>query len=214
MNNGKLDGLKEKIENSGNSNSVDQAIERQGSSGDSEDVVRLEKRLEKLIEAYREQETIIKDQESTINRQQDEIDQLKRRLNEPVTSTTRPTTTPSRNTESSGGGNSLEDLLREADEALGTSSSSSTPVNRRTIGTWKYSYSGVTGDIEFYEDRGRLFSKVTIDGDTRMDISELQRSGDRFTVTGSRYGEYYELKNNGDLDAFDRNGYQTTCRLQ
>lgn len=223
MDTGKLDGLKDKIENVGSSNSVERAINNKSGSGD---ISKLEKDLEKITAAYREQQSIIEEQQATINRQIDEIERLKKQGGTTNTSsntnngspatttnTSPPTTTASTRTT---GSQSLDELLKEADDVLGTSSSSTTPSsgNQRTIGTWRYSYSGVTGNVEFYEDRGKLFSKVTIDGDSRMDISELSRSGERFTVLGSRTSEYYILKQNGDLDAYDNNGYQTTCKLQ
>jgi len=33
-------------------------------------------------------------------------------------------------------------------------------------------------------------------------------------VHGSRSGEYYSIRQNGDLDAYDQSGYLTTCRLK
>ena len=215
MNTGQLDGLKEKIENTGSGNAVERALERKGGNGD---IDKLEKDLEKITAAYREQQSIIEDQQATINRQVDEIEKLNKQLgnsNNTTQTSNKPSTTTTASTPTTGS-QSLDDLLKEADDALGTSTttSPSTSANQRTIGTWRYSYSGVTGNVEFYEDRGKLFSKVTIDGDSRMDISELSRAGDRFTVVGSRTAEYYILKQNGDLDAYDTNGYQTTCKLQ
>ncbi len=209
-----IDGLKDKFEQTTVDSPLDQDIAPNKNESKDEAVLRLERRLEKIIEAYREQETIIKNQEKTINQQQDEIDRLKS-TSTATTNPTQPTRTSNTNP-SSTGSVSLDELLREADASMGKTTKSSTSKTssavRSTLGKWRYSFANVDGEIEFYQDRGRIYSLITVDGSSKTQIDELRKSGNRFDVVDSPMGEYYLLKTNGDLDAYDRNGYQTTCR--
>lgn len=217
---GTWDKIKDKVEQN-EGNSVDRTIQekrdRIEKPADNSD---LQNDFSRLREAYEEQEELLAEQEQTIKNLQDENDALKLRLNEAPasTSSTRPTTIPTR-TEPANNNNSgtpsLDDLLREADSNLGTSSGntggSSLGGNRENLGKWNFSFSGSSGDIEFYRQNGKLFASTSIQGDNRINIDELTPAGDRFTVNNSVTGEYYVLLNNGNLEAYDRNGFQTTC---
>ena len=217
---GTWDKIKDKVENR-DSNSVERSIENRNeriSPTSIEDLTN-DERYGRLRQAYEEQEALIKKQEETIADLQKQIDELKQaqsstrndRINIPPP--TRQDDRPS-STSTSEGTPSLDDLLREADIGSSgtTNPSPSTNANRRSLGIWSFNYSGANGEIEMYEQNGKVMSRITVSGDNRVTIDELSLSGDRLVVNGSPTGEYYILKSNGDLDAFDQNGFQTTCR--
>ncbi|MFT6810372.1 MAG: hypothetical protein ACJA01_003615 [Saprospiraceae bacterium] len=220
LDNGHLDNLKDKIEQRDTGTTIDTSPETISINPSNEDLSRLQNRFDELIKGYLEQEATIKEQAIVIAQQNQELENLKTNVNSRTSPNTRTsntttpintgTTTPSSTT----GSASLDDLLREADQNLGTTPTTPTPTNtgRQTLGNWQFSFSGVQGSIELYQDRGKSFSKTTINGSGQMNVDELTRQGDRFNVVGSQTGEYYIVKSNGDLDAYDQNGYQTTCR--
>jgi len=215
LDNGHLDTLKDKIEQTESSKTIDTSPEPISVNPSNEELVRLQNRFDELRKGYLQQEATIKEQATTIAQQKQEIENLKNNTSTSTPSSgnnTQPTS--GTNAPASTGSSSLDDLLREADEKLGTTPSTSTNSSgvRQTLGNWQFSFSGVQGNIEFYEDRGKLFSKTTISGSGQMNVDELSRQGDRFNVIGSKTGEYYIVKSNGDLDAYDQGGYQTTCR--
>ncbi len=220
LDNGHLDSLKDKIEQRDSGTTIDTSPETISTNPSNEELTRLQNRFDGLRKGYLEQEATIKEQASMIEQQKQEIENLKTGVNSGTSSNNGTTSLPkTSNTEtntpnSTTGSSSLDDLLREADQNLGTTPTTTTPtsVGRQTLGNWKFSFSGAQGSIEFYQDRGKLFSKTTIDGSGQMNVDELTRQGDRFNVAGSKTGEYYIVKSNGDLDAYDQNGYQTTCR--
>ncbi|MEL6389128.1 MAG: hypothetical protein AAFQ02_03135 [Bacteroidota bacterium] len=84
------------------------------------DTRRLERKLQQLIETIREQQTTIDQQQKTLNDQQDLIVQLKRRLGESTASPTQTQASPESNQprETPDSGESLEELLKEADRAM------------------------------------------------------------------------------------------------
>lgn len=220
---GTWDKIKDKIENK-DGNSVERSIE---DNRDRLDPITLDNsdtgdRYDKLRSAYEEQEKLISEQQRTIEELRGQVESLK---NNQPTQTDQATIPPPVNvpstrtnpTPSSGGTPSLDDLLREADGSSGTSgtspSTSGSSSARLSIGRWQFSFSGSQGDLEFYQQNGKLLSRITLEGDNRVNVDELQRSGqDRFNVVNSQTGEYYILRSNGDLDAYDQNGFQTTCR--
>lgn len=171
----------------------------------------------RLREAYEEQELILAQQDQKIKDLQSENDALRKRLNEaPSRTQTTPSSTRNNDnrTSNSGSNPSIDDLLREADSNLGTSSdvgSRNDTGQKITLGSWSYTFSGTRGIIEFYQQNGRLFSRTSAQGSTALDIDELKKSGDRFTVLNSPDGEYYVLRRDGDLDAYARSGFQVTC---
>ncbi len=214
---GTWDKIRDKVENN-DKNSVERTIEARNERIEptSAEDITADERYGRLRRAYDEQEEIIKKQERTILELQAEIDRLKAnqgtqsdQINIPPASQDEPTPTTS-----SSDAPSLDDLLREADSNLGTSDSNNTSstTSRRSLGKWSFSYSGANGELEFYEQDGKVLSRITVEGDNRVNINEIVLSGDRFLVRNSPTGEYYILRNNGDLDAYDQNGFQTTCR--
>ena len=178
----------------------------------------LQTRFDRLRSAYEEQELLLAKQDQTIKNLQAENDALRKRLNEPAsaqvpqtTPQTRPAETQPSNTDSP----SLEELLREADSNMGNTPSTSTSEeasgSRTTIGAWNFNYSGATGVMEFFRQNDRLFSRISIEGDNRLNIDELETRGNRIYVKNSPTGEYYIPVSNGNLEAYDENGFQTTC---
>ena len=217
---GTWDKIKDKVEDRDRS-SVERTLDQKREQLDPATLQDLDadERYGRLRRAYEEQENVIRQQEQTIAQLKKEIEDLKSQS--ATISNDRATIPPPRRDEpssSSGttqdGTPSLDDLLREADmKSSGTPSSNTGSSARQTIGTWQFTYSGTRGQLEFYQQGGRLLSRITVEGDNRVTVDELQRSGqDRFDVIGSRTGEYYILRSNGDLDAYDQNGFQTTCR--
>ena len=223
LDNGHLDNLKDKIEQRDTGSTVDPSPEAATIEPYNEDHRRLQNRFDELRKGYLDQEAKIREQSSIIASQKQEIENLKASVNNGSTSNPNNNRTNTGSNEastpSSSGSSSLDDLLREADQNLGTTPPPTTSSNtvRQTLGNWTFSFSGVQGNIEFYQDRGKLFSKTTINGSGQMNVEELTSQGktsqgNRFNVSGSKTGEYYLIKSNGDLDAYDSNGYQTTCR--
>lgn len=218
LDNGHLDNIKDKIEQRDTGNKVETSTETLTIEPSNDDHRRLQNRFDELKKGYLEQEAKIKELSNIVTSQKEEIENLKSNAN--IGSTSNSSNTPvntgstDNSNSSSTGSSSLDDLLREADQNLGTTPPPTSPSNlgRQNLGNWTFSFSGVQGSIEFYQDRGKLFSKTTINGSGQMNVDELTRQGDRFNVIGSQTGEYYIVKSNGDLDAYDRNGYQTTCR--
>jgi hypothetical protein len=147
-----------------------------------------------------------------------ELPRAQERVPEPSSRSSQSTTTPT-------GENvpSLDDLLREADLETGASTGDNRTTRRsdqsavrNTLGSWSFSFDTgrnvMEGTIEFFAQEGRLFSDTRVRGDNALDIDELDKSGDRFSVRDSPTREYYVLRRDGDLDAFDQNGFQVTCR--
>ena len=211
---GTWDDIKSKVENR-DKNSVERTIEQQDDQNSYQ-------RNDKLREALQNQEEIIENQRVRIEELERELEQLKgvrtrtnseqqAQVNPPQTNTNTQPPTTTTNTDNP----SLSDLLNEADGNVGTPTTPSdapTAASSKTLGKWSFTYSNMRGQIEFVEQNGGLFSKIYVEGDSRVTIDELKKTGDRFNVIRSRTGEYYVLKINGDLDAYDQNGFQTTCR--
>jgi len=188
--------------------------------------------IDKNEQIIREQERRIQElerQNQDLQNQRSEIDtrvQTDTRTNIPPASTQREpssTTTQNNNTRTTapGGAPSLDDLLREADQNVGNSTrtpsgreNTSSSSAKRTLEKYSFAFQNISGVIELYSQDGRIFSRTVYNGNTRVDISELIRQGDKFIVRDSPTGEYYVLRRDGDLDAYDQNGYQTTCRRQ
>ena len=224
---GTWDKIRDKIEDR-DRNSVERTIDEKRIPielpSDNSD---LADQFERLRQAYEEQELVLAKQDQTIKNLQEENESLRKRLNDPLigsippsNTSTEPSDTRSQdntgspNTSGTSGSPSLDDLLKEADSNLGTNTGNSggdAVGTRTTLGEWNFNFSGSTGIIEFYRQDNRLFSRVSIEGDNRINIDELTRSGDRFSVNNSQEGEYYVLLSNGNLEAHDSNGFQTTC---
>jgi len=225
---GTWDKIKDKVETS-DSNSVEDAISNKPKSGD--DILRdIERgtntssndRTSQRADDRRqtEQDRIIEEQRRKIEELERRNQDLSNRRSEP-TRTQIPPVTQQRaptSTSSPGGVPTLDDLLREADDNVGTTPAGRTNNDvgggKKTLATWSFSFSNTNGAIEFFEQNNRIMSRTTYQGSTRVDISELVRQDDKFVVRNSPTGEYYVLRRDGDLDAYDRSGYQTTCRRQ
>ena len=131
-----------------------------------------------------------------------------------------PQTNPSTN--NNNGTLSLNDLVREAEKNMrekgnspstGSSDVSSPNLGgtRKSLATWTFSFSNVNGTIELFQQGDRLMSRTAYQGTDRIDIQELVEQNGRLYVQGSPTREYYTLKFNGDLDAYDNSGFLTTC---
>ena len=111
---------------------------------------------------------------------------------------------------------SLDDLLDEADQNLGTSSdrtgTQTSTAAKKSLATWSFVFNNTRGEIEFYSQGEKVMARTDYQGSNRVDISELTQRGDRLLVNGSQTGEYYVIRQDGDLDAYDQNGFQVTCR--
>ena len=178
----------------------------------------LQEQLDKLRSAYEAQRTVVSRQEQTIQNLRQENEALRQRLNEPAARP--PESAPVQEQQAQLPTNSdeelsIEDLLQEADENLG-SSGSTTPTSedtapRTTLGLWDFELSGTKGTLEFYRQNQKLLSKIQVEGDSRVTIDELIRRKDRFDVKNSATAEYYILVSSGNLEAYDQSGYLTTC---
>ncbi len=243
---GTWDKIKDKVEST-ESNSVEDAMKdksgddilrdiERGSSTNQNDRSTSSSRdnaeLENNQEIIREQERRIQELERQNRELQNQRSQVESRsqtdsrtTSPPVSSQRESSSTNTRSndnrTTAPGGAPSLDDLLSEADQNLGTTSSSSSDRSntnlggaKRTLETYSFTFQNISGALEFYQQDGRLFSRTVYNGSTRVDISELVRQDDKFIVRNSPTGEYYVLRRDGDLDAYDENGYQTTCRRQ
>ena len=218
---GTWDKIKDKVENSDQS-SVERAIENRKERIDPGSLQDLDsdERYGRLRRAYEEQEDLIREQEQTIAQLRKEIEDLK--TNQASISNERVTVPPTQSepqrpsNTNNDGTPSLDDLLREADmqpTETTTAPPPNTSSSRQTIGRWNFTYSGARGEIEMYQQNGRLLSRITVEGSNSVSVDELRRTGqDRFDVVNSPTGEYYILRSNNDLDAYDSNGFQTTCR--
>lgn len=213
---GTWDKIKDKVEETDRSGTTDTREDLPSGTIESEVGGDISRQYEKLRTEYEAQQAIIAKQEQTIKNLQTENDALRKRLNEPASASIPPATTTTKpsNSDVSGTTPSLEELLREADSNLGNTSASGTPGSagaRTTLGEWDFTYSGATGVIEFFRQNNQLFSRITIQGDNRLNIEELEKRGNRIYVKNSPTGEYYVLLSNGNLEAYDQNGFQTTC---
>ena len=166
-----------------------------------------------------------KEHESIIAEQQRKIDELERQNqnlrkaeeNQPSTSKSPPIinqeippTVPPTNNRS--GAPSLDDLIRTAEDNMhskGANPDVDSPP--QSLATWAFSFSGVSGTIEFYKQNGRLMSRTSYQGTNRVDVSEIVEQNDKLYVRDSPTGEYYVLRSDGDLDAYDGEGLQTRC---
>ncbi len=226
---GTWDKIKDKVENT-DSNSVERTIEERKDRIDipeiSGETVNNEQ-FERLREAYEEQELVLAEQDQKIKDLQAENDALRRRVNgssstaqvpqSPPSAPTRDTrSTTDNRTGGAAGVPSLDDLLNEADQNLGTSSNRPSTTNstgtKESLATWSFVFSNTRGEIEFYRQGQKLMARTNYEGSSRVDISELTQRGERLLVNGSQSGEYYVIRKDGDLDAYDQNGFQVTCR--
>ncbi len=225
---GTWDKIKDKVENT-ESNSVEKSIESKREKIDIPPVTESitgaadQDQFDRLRAAYEEQELIIARQDQTIKDLQLKNEALSKRLNEapaaipPVTTPSTRTNNQPSSTGTTSGAPSLDDLLREADSNLGTSASGSrdsetSSLGQETLATWSFVFNNTRGEIAFMRQGDRVLAKTTYSGSNRVDISELSKSGDRFTVDNSQTGEYYVVRQDGNLDAYDRSGFQTTCQ--
>ncbi len=226
---GTWDKIKDKVENT-DSNSVERSLEEKRerievppvtSSVDND-------QFDRLRAAYEEQELILARQDQTIKDLQAENDALRRRVNGSSAPTQVPPSTPpvrdtrtnnSETTNRTGGAAgvpSLDDLLNEADRNLGTTPNSrektTSNASKESLATWSFTFNNTRGEIEFYRQGQKVMAKTIYEGSNRVDISELTQRGERLLVNGSQTGEYYVIRQDGNLDAFDQNGFQVTCR--
>lgn len=186
-----------------------------------------------------EQERIIEEQRKKI----EELERRNQELqNQRSQTDTRSQTTPinipdatnnrqEERTSAPGGSPSLDELLQEADRNVGTSSSggsssssstyderssstsSSSTTANQSLATWSFEFSNTSGTIELYQQSNRLMARTAYRGG-RVDISELVQQDEKLVVRNSPTGEYYIIRRDGNLDAYDRSGYLTTCRRQ
>lgn len=117
FNSGKLDELKERFETTSSDSSLDEET-YEPTNSTNPNISKLERKMEQLIETVKEQQITIKNQEKAINSQQDIIEQLKAQLTTQGGVTTPTTTTTVPPAKPAGEGQSLEELLKEADKAL------------------------------------------------------------------------------------------------
>ncbi len=110
MNSGKWEEWQSKIDP--NQNSVEQAIEKNRPDADQMSDREVQQKLKELLDRIESQDEKLKEQEETIHKQNILIDQLRQQLNTGGQSNQNPV--PSNKKD----GNSLEELLKEADKAL------------------------------------------------------------------------------------------------
>lgn len=202
-NNGVLDSVKEKVHEKKEAETPYDEFDRNGDNQETQNS---------------NDKDIIKQQEERI-RQLEE--QMKQNENQSAESNRDPWTNQQEQPQSTntGGTPALEDLFKEYDRKTGNRHSTDQVGQRKTndygttatesLGTWQFTYGQMSGNIEFYTRGDILYSRVS-DGRQSSDY-EMQKQNGRYYVKSSPTGEYYELKPNGDLDAFDQNGFQTTC---
>lgn len=228
---GTWDKIKDKVENT-DSNSVERSVEKRREpidipNGNVDNGSVDSDQFDRLRQAYEEQELILAEQDQTIKDLRAENDALRRRVNgtsAPAQVPQPPATRDNRSTNTSGstrtggasGVPSLDDLLDEADRNLGTSSDRSntnnTSTTKESLATWSFVFNNTGGEIEFYRQGQKVMARTSYQGSNRVDISELTQRGERLLVNGSRTGEYYVIRQDGNLDAYDQNGFQVTCR--
>ena len=226
---GTWDKIKEKVENT-DSNAVERTIEEKRDRIEIPEGNVDNDQFDRLREAYEEQELILAKQDQKIEALQAENDALRRRVNNGTTTAQVPQPSPqtptrdTRTTSNNGTSNrtggaagipSLDDLLDEADQNLGTSSdrtgTQTSTAAKKSLATWSFVFNNTRGEIEFYSQGEKVMARTDYQGSNRVDISELTQRGDRLLVNGSQTGEYYVIRQDGDLDAYDQNGFQVTC---
>ncbi|MBT8218911.1 MAG: hypothetical protein KJP00_03760 [Bacteroidia bacterium] len=180
----------------------------------------LEEISRKSDEDYRNkrEEEIIAEQQRKIEELERQNRDLRDQKSDQTTQRTPipPTTTTQSNEKRDGP--SFDDILREAEDVFrdkGASTGSTTTSEEpaaRSSATWTFAFNGISGEIELYEQSGRIMARTVYGRDNRVDVSELVAQGDRLMVKNSPTGEYYTLRSDGDLDAYDQSGYLTTCQ--
>ena len=226
---GTWDKIKDKVENT-DSNSVERTMEEKRDRIEIPEGNIDNDQFDRLRQAYEEQELILAKQDQTIKDLKAENDALRRRVNgsttpaqvpqspapAPTRDTRSTTNTGSTRTGGASGVPSLDDLLDEADRNLGTSSdrtnTNTSSATKESLATWSFVFNNTRGEIEFYRQGQKVMARTSYQGSNRVDISELTQRGERLLVNGSRTGEYYVIRQDGNLDAYDENGYQVTCR--
>lgn len=173
------------------------------------------------------------DQDDVIAEQQRKIEELERKNRElqnqresSTTSNLPPLNTPAPPpppSTSNDGAPSLDDLVREAENNirnkgnnpnLGGSQSDSPSLgnSNKSIATWSFSFNNINGTIELFQEGNKLVTRTVYTSSNRVDVQELYEQNERLYVRDSPTGEYYTLRSNGDLDAYDNSGFLTTCR--
>jgi len=109
---------------------------------------------------------------------------------------------------------SLDDIVNGTSSNNGSTSNTgtSTSTTKRTLGKWKFAVNGVEGNIEMYQQQNRAFNRISY-RTGQVHEEELYQNGNRIMVKNSQRGEYYVLRQDGNLDAYTKDGYVTTCRL-
>lgn len=210
--NGTLDDLRDKVDNK-EVESIPEASDESAS-----DIL---KDIETESVADREEESLIEKQRREIEELKRQNEALQRQRESSSSTVTIPPATqtppppPSTSSRTTDNAPSLDDLIRQAENKTGRPTSSpepSQPTNKESLATWAFSFQNVSGEIEFYQENGRLMSRTVYRGANRVDVQELVQRDDRYYVRNSPTKEYYVVRSDGNLDAYDEDGFQTTCR--
>jgi len=161
-------------------------------------------------------------QDEIIRQQQEKIRQLEEQARQREQGNSRPSpyqdnrSTTSQNSDyidSNSDNPSLDDLFEDYDRKNGNlsppTSNRNNNVPTESLGAWNFSYGNISGTIELFTKGQQIYTRVK--SGVGYDDFEMERRGDRFYVLNSPTGEYYVYKQNGDFDAYDQNGFQTTC---
>jgi len=204
---GTLDNIKEKVENKETETTTESAQESDS------DIL---KEIDRKSQTDNEEESIIEQQRREIEELKRQNEELQKRKEESSSTIAIPpkTTTPPP-PPISNNAPSIDDLIRQAENKTGRTSTApqSSPTSpKESLATWDFSFSNVSGLIEFYQQDGKLMSRVEYREMNRVDVHELVKRNDRYYVRNSPTDEYYVVRSDGNLDAYDRDGFQTTCR--
>jgi len=208
-NSGALDKMKEKVERT--KDDRQEKIEAETGNDILDEINNKANR-----EPDKEKEAIIAEQQRKIEELERQNQDLRNRSEaKPSTSNLPPLSGPDKpqpNTNQNDAP-SLDDLIRQAEIGLnGKETSSDLGSSKKSLALWSFAFSNVSGTIELYEQDDRLMSRTVYQGTSKVDVSELIYQDDKLFVRNSPTGEYYILRSDGNLDAYDKDGFQTTCR--
>jgi|GEM_PF-6715562 len=210
-NNGTLDSLKEKVEDTAEARPAERAPESNS------DILA---EIDRKSNADSEQEAIIAEQQRKIEELKRQNEVLQKQKDESASTISIPPATstppPPPSTRNTSDAPSIDDLIRQAENKTGRTTTTrelTTPsVTKKSLATWTFTFANVSGDIEFYQQGDKLMSRTRYQQSNRVDTHELIKRNDRYYVRNSPTDEYYVVRSDGNLDAFDKDGFQTTCR--
>ncbi len=215
QNSGTLDKVKEKVENTQADRNAEMEVES------SSDILK-EIDRQSGNQTNKEQEAVIAEQRRKIEALEQQNRELKNKNGSSSNSSTPPLTNkettlpPPTSTNNDNSAPSIDDLIRGAENSSGrtTSPDLDTPSSTKSLASWTFSFSNINGIIEFYQQGNLLMSRATYEGMDRVDVFELRQKDDRYYVLDSPSDEYYVLREDGNLDAYDSSGFQTRCTRQ